>query len=188
MKTTLCRILALLLVLLLTGSACLAATDEEIYARGKELLAAGDYLTAAEYFEALGDYLDSADLARQARERRSAANATPQPNPVPFFEPTTAPTSAPARSIYADYGVNQIVTLGRYEQDGSTKNGPEPIQWIILKSEGSRKMLMSLYALDAMPFNNSSSRTTWAESPIRDWLNDVFYAQAFSDAEKSASS
>ena len=172
MKAITKQVLALLLALLLLGGACLAASNEEIYERGKAQMEAGDYLSAAEYFEALGDYLDSAALAKQARERRSAAAATPQP------------TAAPQRSKYTDYGIDQLVSFGRYEQDGNTKNGAEPVEWVVLKSDGARKLLMSRYVLDALPFNNRSGKTTWAESSIRGWLNDYFYRQAFSAAEQ----
>ena len=31
-----------------------------------------------------------------------------------------------------------IVTLGRWEQDGNVGNGPEPIEWIILEMQEGR--------------------------------------------------
>ena len=60
----------------------------------------------------------------------------------------------------------------------------EPITWRVLNYEdavkGSDLMLISEDALTA----GLSSSSYWGSSPIRTWLNDTFYNDAFSDSEK----
>lgn len=40
--------------------------------------------------------------------------------------------------------VGNIVTFGSYEQDADTSNGNEPLEWIVLKYENGRALLLSL--------------------------------------------
>ena len=80
----------------------------------------------------------------------------------------------------------QIVTLGRYEQDGNAANGPEPIEWIILEMKEGRCLLLSRYALDVKPYHTESVDITWENCFLRGWLNDGFLNSAFNDDERSA--
>ena len=79
-----------------------------------------------------------------------------------------------------------IVTLGRYEQDNNVGNGPEPIEWIILEMKDGRCLLLSRYALDAMPYNTVSADITWEQCSLRNWLNTDFLENAFNDEERAA--
>lgn len=71
------------------------------------------------------------------------------------------------------------VTLGRYEQDGKKLNGPEPIEWLVLKRIDDRALLLSKQVLDAQPFCESSAEAQWSTSDMRKWLNDTFLDEAF---------
>lgn len=85
--------------------------------------------------------------------------------------------------VLADASVGDTVTFGKYEQDNDVSNGKEDIEWkVIAKSEG-KILLISVYALDAVPFNGSLAEMTWKKSSLRAWLNDGFAADAFSDEE-----
>ncbi|MBQ8972234.1 MAG: hypothetical protein IJ074_04065, partial [Clostridia bacterium] len=90
---------------------------------------------------------------------------------------------ATTASPYDSIGVNRILQFGSYEQDGDPSR-KEPIEWVILKSEGSRKLLVSLYALDAAPFDAVTGQAPWSASSIRTWLNGEFYNTAFSALEQ----
>ena len=79
-----------------------------------------------------------------------------------------------------------IVTLGRWEQDGNVGNGPEPIEWIILEMQEGRCLLLSRYGLDAMPYNTASADVTWEQCSLRSWLNGEFLDSAFSGEERAA--
>lgn len=79
-----------------------------------------------------------------------------------------------------------IVTFGRYEQDHNAGNGPEPVEWIILEMQEGRALLLSRYALDAMPYNTESADVTWETCSLRTWLNGEFLDGAFTDEERAA--
>ena len=76
------------------------------------------------------------------------------------------------------------VLLGSYEQDNNTENGKESIEWLVLKKEAGKALIISKYALDAIPYNAQRSYVTWEKSSLRDWLNGSFYDEAFNEEEK----
>ena len=102
---------------------------------------------------------------------------------------TVSLSAAPAESgssapVFRNAG--EIVTLGRYEQDGNAGNGPEPIEWIILEMREGRCLLISRYALDAMPYHTVSADITWEQCSLRSWLNSDFLDGAFNSEERAA--
>lgn len=76
------------------------------------------------------------------------------------------------------------VCFGSCEQDNDPENGPEPIRWLVLAKEDGKALLWSCSVLDAQPFNTVTEGTTWAACSLRQWLNESFYEDAFSDAER----
>ena len=78
------------------------------------------------------------------------------------------------------------VTFGTYPQDDVTGNSKEPIEWIVLDKVGDKALLMSKKVLDKKPFCNTNRHSNWEESDLRNWLNNDFYNQAFSDKEKES--
>lgn len=62
------------------------------------------------------------------------------------------------------------VELGSYK--GS------PISWIVLEKKDGKALLLSEYALDAMPYNEEFVDTTWAQCTLRSWLNNDFLNEA----------
>ena len=86
----------------------------------------------------------------------------------------------------AENSIGEIVTFGRYEQDSVTSNGKEPIEWIILDvNDDGSLVLISKYALDAKPYNESSRAVTWETCSLREWLNEDFYSSAFNAEEQA---
>ena len=78
-----------------------------------------------------------------------------------------------------------IVTFGRYEQDGDAANGPEPIEWIVLDAADGNALLISRYALDVKPYHNIIQYVTWQECSLRAWLNKDLCDTAFTGAEQA---
>ena len=83
------------------------------------------------------------------------------------------------------------VTLGRYEQDNNVSNGPEEIEWLVLATNMTSTnnndkwaLLVSKYAIDARPYNDTRTDVTWETCSLRKWLNGDFYNNAFSQSEK----
>ena len=79
-------------------------------------------------------------------------------------------------------------TFGSYEQDGSTGNGKEPIEWLVLDRDGDKALLLSKYALDYqsfMPFYEPVTEPyTWESCSLRRWLNSTFLNAAFDGSER----
>ena len=79
-----------------------------------------------------------------------------------------------------------IVRFGRFEQDNSPANGPEEIEWQVLDVLDGKSLLISVYALETRPFNETYGEITWEDCTLRAWLNGPFYADAFTEDEKKA--
>ena len=69
------------------------------------------------------------------------------------------PVSAAAGS--GSYSPGDIVTFGEYEQDHNRQNGAEPIEWIVLDTDGDYLFLVSRYILDRQRYNKDKESTTW---------------------------
>lgn len=78
------------------------------------------------------------------------------------------------------------VSFGSYETDGVYSNGQEALEWTVLDITGDgRVLLLCDNCIDALPYDSYGDDVTWADSEIREWLNDEFIDTAFdSDEEK----
>lgn len=79
--------------------------------------------------------------------------------------------------------VGDIVYFGKYEQDNDASNGAEDIEWIVLAKKEDSCLVVSKYALDCKPYNETNESVTWRTSSLRNWLNDDFLNKAFSEEE-----
>ena len=77
-------------------------------------------------------------------------------------------------------------TFGTYEQDNNASSGTEPIEWLVLKREDKRVLVISVFGLDCIKYNERSKNTTWDNSSLRTWLNGTFLNAAFTQAEQQA--
>ena len=87
------------------------------------------------------------------------------------------------------------VSFGTYEQDGKEANGREAIEWVVLKVDRNRALLLSTHILGAVTaYDNLQSvdrqvitdSYIWPNSLQRDWLNNDFLSVAFTDSEQRA--
>lgn len=85
------------------------------------------------------------------------------------------------------------VEFGRYEQDGDSRNGPEPIEWDVVASYEDGYLLVSRYILDGIPWDDGSgdphaldlkAEITYEWSSIRKWIRDDF-VYAFTEEERA---
>ena len=143
------------------------------YSTAMALYDQGHYAEAESLFAMLENYRDSANWAARAHALANAPTATPLPQPT-----AQVPEQAPVPSGQG------IVSLGHYEQNGNTADGPEPIQWLLLREDGDRALLLSLCALDVQPYHHASGATTWAKCSLRSWLNSDFLNAAFTAEER----
>ena len=65
-------------------------------------------------------------------------------------------------------------------------NDPEPLEWIVLETQGTKALLISRYLLGRYGFHNKSQPVTWSECALRSWLNGAFLEGIFTDDERKA--
>ncbi len=119
--------------------------------------------------------------------QETAPEETTTPDRSAPEEETTVPDETVPEDfrLTGDFYPGAIVTMGRYEQDNNTANGAEPIEWAVLKVDGNRVFLMSLYGLDSLPYDYNWGASTWNTSTLRYWLNDSFINTAFTPQEQA---
>ena len=88
--------------------------------------------------------------------------------------------AAMAQESEDGWAAGDTVVFGSYEQDNVLTNGKEPLEWIVLKTEGDRAMLITRYLIDARAYHKAFVKMTWSECTLRQWLNDTFLKEAFS--------
>lgn len=109
--------------------------------------------------------------------------ATPVPEATLILEPTSTPEMTPSPIDGLEIG--DVIRFGYYEQDNNESNGKEPIEWTIIAKEDNKVLMISKYALDCLPYDNSSlSVSTWQTCSLRKWLNGTFLDSSFSEEEK----
>jgi len=79
---------------------------------------------------------------------------------------------------YGDIKVGDIITIGSLSG--------KSLRWMVLNIDGSNIMLFCRDIVTTLPYEQDASLKdiTWETCSLRKWLNDDFYYEAFSDAEK----
>ena len=85
---------------------------------------------------------------------------------------------------YVTVSVGETITFGSYEQDADTSNGKEPIEWRVLDKKNDKALVISKYALDCQPYNETYADVTWETCTLRRLLNSDFVDEAFSAEEQ----
>ena len=102
---------------------------------------------------------------------------------------TSSERASSIRGIYqlktADIQVGDVISFGSYEQDNNARNGVETIRWRVLDRIGNRILVVSAYALDCKPYNETDDNVTWETCTLRKWLNSSFFNTAFTEQEKT---
>lgn len=83
------------------------------------------------------------------------------------------------------YAAGDAVIFGSYEQDNDPTNGSEPLEWIVLKAEENRVMLITRWCIDAMAYNKDFVPMTWEKCTLRAWMNADFVQAAFTPDEQA---
>ena len=101
-------------------------------------------------------------------------------------ETVTPETEAPetVTPVESKVKVQDLYTIGSYEQDGNTENGAEALEWIVLEVKDNKALLISRYGLEAMAYNETEEAMTWEQCSLRAWLNTEFWYNAFSEEER----
>ena len=82
--------------------------------------------------------------------------------------------------------VGDTIYFGIYEQDNDESNGKENIKWIVLAKDDNKILVISDKALNCVQYGDDSMAiiASYIKSPIRLWMNDTFFNEAFSSEEK----
>lgn len=123
------------------------------YDRAVALIDSEDYETALLLLEGLS-YRDSSEKAKECIFQIQKAGLT-------------------------NVSIGSTIRFGFYEQDNNESNGKEEIDWIVLAVDGDKALIISKYALDCRPYNNTYTDITWEGCDLRTWLNGKFYEDAF---------
>ena len=75
------------------------------------------------------------------------------------------------------------VVFGQWEQDGDPDNGPEPLTWQVLDTDGGARYLLCDRVLEIRAFGGGLQN--WERSSLRAWLNGDFFRTAFTEAEQA---
>ena len=170
---------------------------EDIYARLiADAVAGHDYNTAARIHTALGDsesaqymrYLEAVWNYDAGRYGYAYLCFSAMPDYVPAEGRSVSDYLADEKIIAGAedtlwYQPGNIVVFGFYEQDNDRSNGAEPLEWIVLDSDGSKSLLMTRYVIDHV--HNDMSELYWVNSQSREWLNSEFF-EAFTPEEQDA--
>ena len=82
------------------------------------------------------------------------------------------------------YPPEMTVKMGKFEQDNDLSNGPEEIEWDVIKYEDGKYYVISKYILTAMRFSEDGKKKSWSDSTLRRWMNGEFFETAFSEEER----
>ena len=79
-----------------------------------------------------------------------------------------------------------VVRFGTFEQDNNTKNGAEPIEWLVLAVENGKSLLLSKKVLIALEFHNTDKdkKISWDNCDLKAWMNKDFM-KSFSNIEQN---
>ena len=131
-------------------------------------------LIAVGTHSALSGFLKNNNLALtpEQKAREEARENPTETEPAASEEPETT-------VIGTDVGNTYL--FGVYEQTPDTE---EAIEWVVLKKEAKKILVISKYALDCKRYNADYTNATWETCSLREWLNVTFCNAAFSAAEQ----
>lgn len=96
------------------------------------------------------------------------------------------PVEVVVKETMADAEVGDAVVFGRFEQNGNTDDGAEPIEWIVLEKQDDKILLISRYALEKIAYNDDGSAAEFESSTLFAFLNGNFYDNAFNETERAS--
>lgn len=76
------------------------------------------------------------------------------------------------------------VYFGYYFQSGDTVK--DAIKWRVLSVDGDDAFLLADKNLDCQPYNKEYTHVTWETCSVRNWLNNAFLNNAFTEEEQCA--
>ena len=94
-------------------------------------------------------------------------------------QPKVMPQTAPAPRVR----VGEPYRFGQYPQ--GAKGEVKPLIWRVLAVENGRALLVTEKLIDYAVYKSNWFHASWKNASLRDWLNDVFFTQAFNPSQQS---
>lgn len=119
------------------------------------------------------------------------ATVAPVATEAPKATEAPEPTPEPEKPLYGqgvkkeDAEVGKLVYFGRCEQDFNFDNGDEELRWRILDVKDGKALLLSVYAINSLDYNETQEATTWSDCSLRRYLNNDFMVNTFTDEEQA---
>ena len=80
---------------------------------------------------------------------------------------------------------SDVIRFGRYQQKNDPAAAAEPIEWIVLETDGKSAKLLSRYGLATKAYDEHCFwPVTWENCTLRAWLNNEFLNTAFTEEEQ----
>lgn len=124
-------------------------------------------------------HMQAKNIAEMIRKKRKEE----QMSVVKETKPA-APVSETKSVSDKTYNVGDIITFGTYPNNKNLSAGRKSLEWIVLKKEVDKILVISKKVLENYPYHKKCESTTWETSDIRCWLNKYFYETAFNTEEQ----
>ena len=143
---------------------------DNMYGNAQLLYDQGNYDEAAQLFIELGNYKNSDAMQQECLTKQREQIRLNLSNSI------------------CQAGIDGIIQFGHYNQDDDSTNGDEPIEWLVLKidKDNNTAFLVSAKGLECLPYSNAYKVVPYPDSTIREWLENAFATQAFTEAEDRA--
>ena len=87
------------------------------------------------------------------------------------------------RSALAAAQVGDTIEFGLYPENKSADS--KPLQWIVLKKEGTRLLVITKYCIDKIGYHRAQTPIDWEHCDLRRWLNVPFFQLTFTPEEQA---
>ena len=133
----------------------------------------------------MADSVRDSDRMLAASLYEAALSAEDEETPATPAE-TETPTPESTESVLPRPEPGYRFAFGHYEQDTLINNGPEPIIWRVLAVDDAtgNVLVMSEYGLLTMKYHRKNVQISWADSDVRNWLNNTLLA-GFTEEEQA---
>lgn len=175
------------------------------YAKAQAAEAAGKTQDAIDIYKSVGSYQDAQDkwqkltynLAKQKVSSQKYDEAYALFDTIRGYSDVdnrlsvntglkNAAKKAQAAALVKGISTGDTFTFGNYVLVDSGNSKKQPVQWQVLRKDGSKILLVSKYVVDKKPYNSSNNKSiNWSNCTLRTWLNGTFMQNAFTQSERN---
>lgn len=84
-----------------------------------------------------------------------------------------------------EFEIGKTIQFGKYPQNRLSDNEHQALEWVILDIIGTKAIAITKDSIEVMQYDGSDEISYWSETSLRNWLNEEFYRNTFSDEEKA---